>query len=330
MKLILIRIMSFPVHGCIIPKPIKNENFLYSCFPNRDNNNRILPKSYGWPHDAWGQFCTGFMYTHDQWTNYYEGKLKRDNMNIGQVTTQALIYMGNYGVNDRLNIIGMLPYIKTNASEGTLMGMSGLQDLSLGVKYNYFNLRSERMRWKNYAVFNFSTPLSNYSPDFLPLSIGLGTTNLQYRLTSYLKHTGGLFFNVSPAFVWRSNTTLDRSAYFDGEKLYMSNEVRMPHVFDLFVSVGYLKGNLQAEFNLMQQNTLGGHDIRRQDMPFVSNRMNFTRPGALIMYYLPWHENLAIRASVNHTVTGRNVGSSTTFLGGILYTFHFPTKSQPE
>src|SRR6185436_7282593 len=76
-------------------------------------------------------FCTGFMYTHDSWKEYWEGELKRENGNIGTVTTQSLMWFGNYGVTDKINVIAMVPYVKTKASMGTLTGMEGLQDLSL-------------------------------------------------------------------------------------------------------------------------------------------------------------------------------------------------------
>jgi hypothetical protein len=97
----------------------------------------------------------------------------------------------------------------------------------------------------------------------------------------------------------------------------------MPNVFDVFVSMGYLKGAFQAELNYLQQNTLGGGDIRRQDMPFVSNRMNFQKAGVLVMYYLSKPKNMAVRGSAMYTVAGRNAGQSTTFMAGLLYTFHF-------
>ena len=57
------------------------------------------------PHDAEGQtLCTGFLYTHDSWDQYWEGTLKRGNGNIGTVTTQSVAWMGNYGITDRLNV----------------------------------------------------------------------------------------------------------------------------------------------------------------------------------------------------------------------------------
>jgi len=276
-----------------------------------------------------GNFCTGFMYTHDRWEDYWESDLKRKNGNIGKVTTQSLMWFGNYGITNKINVIASLPYVKTEASMGTLHGMEGIQDLSIGVKYNFFGMKFGENVIKAFGVVNFSTPLSDYTPDFFPLALGTQTTNIQYRLTGYFKIEQGWFINASPGYTWRSNTTLDRPAYQDGTGFFISDEVKMPDVFDLFVSTGYIKGRLQVEASYMQQNTLGGGNIRRQDMPFVSNRMNFQKVGLLAMYYLPKPNGLAVRGAVMQTLAGRNVGQSTTFVGGLMYTFHF-LKQQPQ
>lgn len=267
--------------------------------------------------------CTGLMYTHDQWTNYWEGDLKRDNGNIGKFTTQSLTWVGTYGIIDKVNIIVMAPYIKTNAGSGTLHGMEALQDLSVGLKYNFFRKKFEKSAFRTFAVLNLSTPLTDYTPDFFPLSIGTHTTNLSYRLTAHFKIEQGWFVNASTAYTWRSNTTLDRPAYYNNNDLYLTDEVEMPNLFDVFVSMGYHKGPIQAELNYIQQNTLGGGDIRRQDMPFVSNRMNAIKVGALIVYYLPKPRGLALRGSGSYTVAGRNVGQSNTLMAGALYTLKF-------
>src|SRR5205085_3570433 len=79
--------------------------------------------------------CIGGMYTNDSWTNYWEGTFKRNNQNIGKVTTQMFGLMGNYGITDKLNVLFSVPYVTTEASKGTLKGLDGIQDLSLMAKY---------------------------------------------------------------------------------------------------------------------------------------------------------------------------------------------------
>ena len=70
-------------------------------------------------------FCTGFQYTYGEWKNYWEGTLKRDNENLGAVSTQMVGWMGNYGITSKINALFSLPYVKTKATAGTLHGMDG-------------------------------------------------------------------------------------------------------------------------------------------------------------------------------------------------------------
>jgi hypothetical protein len=53
-------------------------------------------------------FVGGF-YSHDSWDEYWEGALKRNNGNIGTLTTETQTWFANYGLTDRLNVIVMVP-----------------------------------------------------------------------------------------------------------------------------------------------------------------------------------------------------------------------------
>ncbi len=268
--------------------------------------------------------CTGFLYNVDQWKNYWEGTLKRDNQNIGTITTQSITWMGSYGLTDKINLIAMVPYVKTNASGGTMKGQQGFQDIIVGGKYNFFKQKLGTGTLTTFAVVTFSTPLSRYTPDFFPLSIGFASTNLTGRLTINYILENGFYVNATTAYTWRSNVTLDRPSYYTNNTFYENNQVMMPNVFDYNIDLGYRKKSLQVVLSYMQQNTMGGGDIRRQDMPFVSNQMNSSRVGALVMYYLPKPRNLAVRLASSYAVAGRNVGQSASFMGGLLYTINFP------
>jgi hypothetical protein len=65
------------------------------------------------------QFCNGISYAYSTWTSYWEGTLKRTNENLGRVTTQALMYMPNYGITDNLNVMAGVPYVWTHACGDT-------------------------------------------------------------------------------------------------------------------------------------------------------------------------------------------------------------------
>lgn len=274
--------------------------------------------------------CTGFMYQHDSWDEYWEGSLKRNNLNIGKFTSNSVMWYGVYGVNSKLNVMGSVPYIANKLSLGTLMPMSGVQDLNLAGKYKLIETPAGPGKFYTFAIATFSTPLSTYSPDFLPVSLGLHTTNVGGRITFNYTLTNGFYLNTSGGYTWRSNTYLDRPAYFTDNHYYSSDEVWMPNMLDYKVDIGYHKGPIQAEVSYMQMNTLGGGDIRRQDMPFASNKMNAGRVGALVMYYVPFVKNLGVRAAVNYTVAGRNVGQATSIIGGLMYTIRFKNTTTEE
>ncbi|HEV7499314.1 MAG TPA: hypothetical protein VGQ33_04880 [Vicinamibacteria bacterium] len=271
---------------------------------------------------------TGVTYGHDGWTDYWEGALKRTNQNIGTLTTQSVTWMANYGVTDRINVIALVPYVSTRASGGTLHSQKGLQDLTVAAKYRLFeaDFGTGGRALRGSVVASYGVPLSDYVADLLPLSIGLHSRQATGRLTlSYFSH-GRWFADATGAYAWRSNVTLDRPSYFTDDQLFLTDQVSMPDVVVYAARVGYLKGGLMIPVTYVRQDTLGGGDIRRQDMPFVSNNMDFSKLDVVAMYTLPHPAHLAIRLDATRVLTGRNVGQSTTLSAGLLYTIHFSHK----
>lgn len=267
---------------------------------------------------------TDFAYRHESWSNYWEGTLQRVNGNIGTVTTQSMIVMAGYGVTDRLSVLALLPYVWTNASQGPLHGMSGIQDFTLAAKYRLLSTPLTGAGTLHAIIVGAAGfPASNYTPDFQPLSIGFASRALSSRLTLNFQAHAGWFANASAGYTWRGNVTLDRPAYYTNGQLYETNEVAMPDVFDYTISAGYQKGRLCIPLSFSQHSTLGGGDIRRQDMPFVSNRMDFDKVDGTVMYTLPSPRELGIRFGASRIVSGRNVGEATAATAGLFYTFHF-------
>ncbi len=270
------------------------------------------------------QLCTGFVYMHDSWDRYWEGSLERDNGNIGTLTTQSVSWMGTYGVTDRVNVIAMLPWVTTEASAGTSSGMSGIQDLTAAVKWNALNTAlTSAGELQVFLVASGSVPIGDYTPDFMPMSIGSQSNRASGRLSLNFQAKQGWFVEGTGAYTWRGTVTLDRPAYFTDDRLFLTDQVAMPDVIDYTFRAGYWKHGLYAPVSFTQVITLGGSDIRRQDMPFVSNRMNSSRLDALAMYYFKKPRNVVLRLGASYAISGRNVGQSTTLLAGLLYTFKF-------
>jgi hypothetical protein len=268
---------------------------------------------------------TGVSYGHDSWTDYWEGSLKRENGNVGELTTNSVQWMANYGLTRDLNLIATLPYVSKKASGGTLDPQKGLQDLTLAAKYRVFDaeLGASGSSLKGFAIASYGFPVSDYVVDLLPLSIGLHSKGLSGRALLNYRWRLGLFGDATAAYTRRGNVTLDRPAYYTDGQLFLTDEVEMHDVFDYTVRIGYMGHGLMAPVSYSRQNTLGGGDIRRQDMPFVSNKMDFSRLSAMVMYTLPKPADLAVKVEVGHVLTGRNVGQSTTVMAGVMYTIHF-------
>ncbi len=271
-------------------------------------------------------FCTGLMYQHGSWNNYWEGTLKRDNLNLGTVSNNMYAVMGNYGISGKLNLLFGFPYVNTKASAGTLHSMNGLQDLSLWVKWMPYEKSVGPGTLSLYGIGGLSIPASNYVADYLPLSIGLKTTNLSLRgMVDY--QIGSIFATVSGTYVMRSNVTLDRTAYYTNQ-LVLSNKVDMPNVANFNFRIGYRSSLGIAEFVLNQSNTLGGFDITRNNMPFLSNQMNATTAGVALKYNVSAVEGLSLIGGANFTVAGRNVGQTNSYNGGLFYILDFSKKAK--
>lgn len=269
-----------------------------------------------------GMARTTVDYGVDRWSEYWEGELKRTNDNVGTVSTRSVTWMGSYGVTPRLNLYATLPYVWTEASQGVLQGMSGAQDVSIAAKYRFARVPlGGGYVLGATALVGAGMPTTDYSPDFLPFSIGLGSRRATLRTALHLKERRGFFADAAVAHTWRSTVKLDRPAYYTDGRLVSSNEVAMPDVFDWSAGFGFNNATWCIPVMLMGQRTLGGGDIRRQDMPFVSNRMDFTRIGAKVMYMLPALPALGVSVGAAHTLTGRNVGQSTTYSVGLISAF---------
>lgn len=271
-------------------------------------------------------FCVGPMAGYSSWKNYWEGTLKRDNANLGTVSATQFSIMGNYGLTNKLNILFGLPYIKTKASAGQLKGQKGLQDLALWVKWKAYSEKIGSGRLSLFLIGGYSLPVSDYTADFLPLSIGLESKNLSVRgMADYQR--GSWFATVSGTYVRRSNIKIDRDAYYTTEMHY-SNEVEMPDMAAFNFRSGYRDKGLIAEATADNMTTLGGFDITRNNMPFPSNKMSVTRIGFNFKYDMPFHPNLSLTGNAFTTVAGRNIGQSSGFNAGIFYVLDFSKKER--
>ncbi len=259
--------------------------------------------------------CVAGIYSRSTWTNYWEGGLKRENLNIGTHTTQSLMVMPAIGISNRVNVILSLPYVWTSTSVGNLMGQRGVQDLAAWLKVKAL----KRGGFSLNALVGASLPVGNYVPDFLPMSIGLQCRTVTGRLLASYKHPQtGLYLTAHGSYGWRSTIRIDRDAYQADGRVYNTNEAAVPNTYDAAVRLGVLRRTWQTEVFAERFACLTGDNIRRNDMPFPTNRMEATQVG-WYGRYLPGHVGVNARAS--YVLNGLNAGQSTNYSVGILYQF---------
>lgn len=273
-----------------------------------------------------GFFCVGPTAGKSSWKNYWEGTFKRDNANLGTVSTTAYMLMGNYGITDKLNVLFGIPYIKTKASAGQLAGQKGLQDLSLFVKWVAKEKHIGKGHLKGIVIGGWSSPVSGYTPDLLPLSIGLHSKTAMFRLMADYER-GNWFTTLSGTYNFRNNVELDRDSYYTTEMHYTS-EVKMPDATYFNLRAGYRSSTWIIEAIADKWTTIGGYDISKNNMPFISNKMNATKLGIHIKYDTDFINGLSFVADGFTTVAGRNVGQASGFSGGIFYIFDLGKKQK--
>lgn len=271
-----------------------------------------------------GQLCTGPMYMHTSWNQYWEGTLKRDNPNLGTVTNQSISLMGMYGIKKNLAVFYNVPYVFTQPSAGQWKGQQGLQDLNLWLKYRPYTWQLGKGKLALIGLLGFSTPLTNYSKDMLPFSIGMGSTTGSARLMADYSR-GHWFATASATYVLRSQVQLDRTAYYTTQMHY-SNQVDMPNATQWNLRMGYRTSKLVAEAIVDNWTTQGGFDMTRNNMPFISNRMNATRIGFHFKREEVGLKPLTVLAGAQYTVAGRNMGQGTTLYAGLAWLFQFGPK----
>jgi hypothetical protein len=262
------------------------------------------------------QLCVGLIGSHASFTRYWEGSLNRDNLNMGTVSNNSVSVMGNYGLSNRLNFVFNLPYVQTKASAGNMQGQNGVQDISLWLKYALIQKKVFKGDLQVIPTIGYSMPTRYYTPDVLPLSIGMQSRVWSYRMiVDYEKNHW--YFTGAATYMHRQNIFLDRNTYYTDRQIY-SNEVIMPDVWLWNARFGYRNQDFIADVFYENMNTIGGFDIARNAMPFPSNNMDYQRLGIYLKYETPLN-GLSILANGFTTFAGRNMGQWMGYSLGAFY-----------
>jgi len=287
--------------------------FLILCF---GLGNKIIAQM---PNDhiymAKKDICAALVYTNTSWNTYWENTLFRENFNLGTVTTQSYMLMAAYGLGDHTNIIASLPYVRTHANAGNLLGQKGMQDAGLWVKHR-FNLGKG---FRSHFVAGATVPTTDYVSEFMPLSIGYKSTDIQLRgMITYQIPQTKLYTNTMIAYHARGVTSLDRDAYLNGDRLINTSTADVPNALEASFKFGYLKWDNQIEVYVDHYACVAGDNMRRNDMPFPTNKTIMTSIGVYGKYQ---PKNVGINARIQRVIEGANTAQMTTYSVGLLYQF---------
>lgn len=269
------------------------------------------------------EICIAALYQHDTWHQYWEGKLLRENLNIGTLTRKTVMPMLAYGLSERLNVFASLPYISTAASGGQLAGVSGWQDLGIFAKYKFYDAHAIQL----FASAGYSFPVTNYLSDYMPLNLGLSTDEISIRCIAKYETKSKIYLRASGAYVHRTTTEAERDYYYYDNNSYYTTTMDVPSVITVDGAIGawLFEKQFQLEVNAVVQNGLSGDDIRRQNSPQPTNKMNTTNVGAYLRYFPTFLSGWSIIGNYAQVLEGRNVGKSQILSCGITY--QFQTKS---
>jgi len=270
---------------------------------------------------AKGEICLVTAYSRSSWDHYWEGERLRENLNLGKFTSKMIMPMAGYGITDRLNVFAGLPHVSTSSTEGYMTGMKGWQDISVAAKYKLIKKAYKQGTFYTFLAAGFSMPVTDYVPDHLPYSIGLGARTAHGRIITHFEHSSDLFFTAQTGYMTRSNITVDRPSYYN-EGQVNSNEMPVPNVWDGAVRAGFNNKRLRADIHYNWMISTSGSDIRMNDMPFPFNRMNARWIGLSGLFWIPGVDGLAIQAAADQVIAGRNVGKAFTWTTGVQYVFN--------
>lgn len=231
---------------------------------------------------------------------------------FNEVAVNSTSLFASYGIGNRFDAVLSLPYIqaKGNATQAVLdeLGFentrSGVQDLSVFVKYNPYNAEIGTSKLQFMIGAGIKTPLGNYRADEglqSILAIGNRATSINGLAIAHLQFNDGLFLTTQAGYSLRN-----------GE---------VPNALLGEIKAGYAGRHIYVDTWFAGQISDGGVNILGEGFTgfFPATDVSFNRIGLNV--YVPIIGGLGVSGGVSRYLSGRNVGQSTGFSGAVVYNF---------
>jgi hypothetical protein len=240
-----------------------------------------------------GQGALSITHTFESYDEFWMGDTKVSDPGVGRVETGSLSLWLEWGLHERVTLVGSLAYVDASSDGAGGFGESGLQDRAVLAKISIAELAAGNLHHRLLAALGVRSPASGYE-DNIPVDIGDGSTDGLFRLL-YLLQASPFYFSQQAGFDVRGEDA--------------------PDGIPLYSEVGVTERGLTASGFYSGYLADGGTDIGDPGFTFPSNGDEFHRIGGKLYYRLT--DSFGLSAAYFHTLDGRNAGESKGFSSGI-------------
>jgi hypothetical protein len=271
--------------------------------------------------------CILANYDFGKFDQYWEGERLRGNLTIATVKRTTVLPMVAVGLSDKLNLYVGVPYVKTLSTDpngGKFAGARGFQDLGIALKYEALKNEIAGGELSVLGTVGYSTPITNYLPDYMPYSLGFGAPEVALRGIVQYKMKGGLYVRAALAHLWRGYAEAERDYYYNNGSYYTSwMDVPNAWTAEGIVGAWLLQNSLRVELSYSGLKSTSGDDIRAYNAPQPTNRVNMERAGLMMQYYFPPSRKLGVLVYHSRVLNGMNAPKISNIGAGITYQFKF-------
>ncbi len=266
-----------------------------------------------------GNFSITASYTGTSYDEFYVGKEKVGPVPAHNKITQDILSLyTKYGLTDNFTLILNAPYIsaKGNGGPDPVNGStkeSGFQDLGIAAKYRPFSATISGGRIDGITSLGFGIPMG-YEPNGV-LSIGNGAFATDLHAGVHLKLNAGFFATVVAGYSLRGKAA-------DNLNVTNNEDFDVPNAFLGMAKLGFASSKFYTEVWLDHQGTSSvGVDIMGPGFAgnFPETKVDYTRLG--ISAYVPIAQGFGISAGYGTVLSGRNIGDTNYFNGGVTFSF---------
>ena len=251
-------------------------------------------------------------YYTENYIRAYEAPVNSGRQVNSKVKSQIVSAFTTFGLSKEVDLQINFPYASASGEVtkeisdniGPKNEKSGLQDISIYIKYNPFNFKLGKSDLSLLGAAGLSTPFGDYKIDEKyqsAVSIGSRSTQFTGVFLIHYKLNFGLFFTGSAGYSLRSNhvqnaAIVEFKSGFAGRRIYVD---------------GYI-GRQTSSTSKPSQNNINNLSA------FSGSNPNYTRIGFNV--YVPIIKKIGIAGGLSNYLNGRSKGENGGY-GALIYTF---------